>query len=186
MPAVRKKRTMKPMLSLLSPLYAAVFLFRVDLFSHMAASLATHYFEIPSIKQISLLSLNSTWLQFSEHEQNGNRFLANLLHKWLPAQSYLKPWEPDLPCVYFSQHCCLPSSPKNGPWSPVLMPAYCDFLATKQFQGPMRHIVSVTTAMAPLLVLSTFIYFPGAVTLKKNDKINLRVERFIFVSEFKV
>lgn len=77
-----------------------------------AASLVSHCFEIPSTKQISLLSLNSTWLKFSGHQQNEGRFLANLLHKCLPAQSYLKPWEPGLPCVYFSQHCCLPNSPR--------------------------------------------------------------------------
>lgn len=128
-----------------------------------AASLVTHCFEIPSTKQISLLSLNSTYLKFSGHEQKEGRFLADILHKWLPAQSYLKSWEPGLPSVYFSQYCCLPSSPKNGPWSPALMPAYWDFLATEEFQGPVKHIVGATTAMAPLLVLSTFIYFPGAV-----------------------
>lgn len=47
------------------------------------------------------------------------------------------------------------------------MPAHWDFLATKHFQEPRKHIVGVTTAMAPLLALSTFIDFPGAVTLKK-------------------
>lgn len=54
------------------------------------------------------------------------------------------------------------------------------------FQVHEPHCLSgFFIAIAPLLVLIALVYFPVAAILK-NDKISLGVERFIFISEFKV